>query len=94
MSESIVQKAILTVGGFENVSKTLKQQVILKGQSQSTLDNYIRRIVLICLYFDRLPVQIYDDELNECLTSLAIDKSPIHEAVSNTWFMGFVITSV
>ena len=71
---TIVQKAILTVNGFETVFKTLKQQVILRGQSQSTLDNYIRRIALISLHFDRLPEQISDDELNEYLTSLAIDK--------------------
>jgi integrase/recombinase XerD len=47
----------------------------MQGQSQSTLDNYIRRIAVISLHFSRLPEQISDDELNEYLTSLAIDKN-------------------
>ena len=38
------KKAILSIDGFDNVYKTLQQQVILRGQSQSTLNNYIRRI--------------------------------------------------
>ena len=46
----------------------------MQGQSQSTLNNYIRRIANISLHFQRLPEHISDDELNEYLTSLAIDK--------------------
>jgi integrase/recombinase XerD len=59
------------------VFKTLEQQTILKGQSKSTLNNYVRRIASISLYFGRLPELISDDELNEYLTSLALSpKSP------------------
>ena len=47
----------------------------MQGQSQSTLNNYMRRIAVISLHFGRLPEQISDDELNEYLTSLAIDKN-------------------
>lgn len=47
----------------------------LKGQSQSTLDNYIRRIAAVCMHFNCLPEQITDDELNEYLTALAIAKN-------------------
>ena len=75
MSQTLVDKAILTVPGFENVCKTLHQQVTMQGQSQSTLNNYIRRIANISLHFQRLPEHISDDELNEYLTSLAIDKN-------------------
>jgi integrase/recombinase XerD len=46
----------------------------LRGQSESTLNNYIRRIALISLHFERLPEQISDDELLEYLTGLALDK--------------------
>lgn len=35
----------------------------------------MRRIAVISLHFGRLPEQISDDELNEYLTSLAIDKN-------------------
>jgi len=65
---------MLTVEGFDKVFKTLQQQVILKGQSQSTFGNYIRRIALISLHFSRLPEHISDEELNEYLTALALDK--------------------
>jgi len=34
---TIVEQAILSVDGFEKVYKTFEQQVILKGQSNSTL---------------------------------------------------------
>ena len=52
----------------------MQQQVILKGQSESTLSNYIRKIAQISLHFKCLPEQICDDELKEYLTSLAIDR--------------------
>jgi len=74
---TIGEKAIESVAGFNQVFKKLEQQVILKGQSSSTLHNYIRRIAFISLYFGKLPEQIDDDEINEYLTSLALNpKSP------------------
>jgi len=47
----------------------------MQGQSQSTLNNYIRRIANISLHFQLLPEHISDDELKEYLTSLALDKN-------------------
>jgi len=74
---SIVEQAIISVPGFEQVYKKLDQQVSLRGQSQSTLNNYIRRIALITLHFERLPENVEEDEINEYLVSLARDpKSP------------------
>ncbi len=52
--------------------KLLQLQVILHGQSKSTLLNYIRRIAQISLLFGRLPEQVSDDENNEYLASLAL----------------------
>ena len=74
---TLVQKAIETVDGFDRVYKLLHQQTVLRGQSKSTLSNYIRRIALISLHFNQLPENIPDDEINEYLTALALDaKSP------------------
>jgi len=74
---TLVEKAILVVPGFDAVYKKLSQQVILRGQSKSTLHNYIRRIAAISLKFEKLPELISDDEINEYLCSLALDpKSP------------------
>jgi len=74
---TLLKKAIETVPGFEMVYKKLGQQVTLRGQSQSTLDNYIKSISRISIHFSRLPDQISDDEINEYLCALALDpKSP------------------
>jgi len=76
-SLTIVERAIIAVPGFENVAAKLEQQVTLRGQSKSTLSNYIRRIALISLHFELLPEQIDEDEINEFLAGLARDpKSP------------------
>jgi site-specific recombinase XerD len=73
----IVDRAILSVAGFEKVFKVIHQNTVLKGQSKSTFHNYLRRIALISLHFGRLPEDISDDEIREYLTSLALDpKSP------------------
>jgi len=74
---TLVEKAIQAVPGFEQVFNKLGQQVTLRGQSQSTLNNYIRCIANISLHFLRLPEQISDDEINEYLTAMALSpKSP------------------
>jgi integrase/recombinase XerD len=69
---TIVDRAIASVDGFDKVYKTLQQQVALRGQSQSTLSNYIRRIALVSLHFNQLPEGISDEELNEYLAGLAL----------------------
>ena len=77
-SEStIIERALDCVPGFDHVFQKLQQQVVLRGQSKSTLDNYIRRVAAISLHFGRLPELIDDDEINEYLTALALSsKSP------------------
>lgn len=76
-SPTIVEQAIIAVPGFSKVVEKLSQQVTLKGQSKSTLNNYIRRIALCVLHFGKLPEGVSEDEINEYLVSLALDpKSP------------------
>lgn len=69
---TIVERAIQTIDGFQKVYNTLKQQTILRGQSQSTLENYIRQIALISLEFNKLPENLTEDEINGYLTTLAL----------------------
>ncbi len=77
ISLTIVERAKIAVPGFEKVVAKMEQQVELRGQSKSTLDNYIRRIALISLHFGKLPHQIDEDEINDYLVGLARDpKSP------------------
>lgn len=42
----IVEQAVVLVPDFKRVVIRLEQQVTLRGQSKSTLHNYIRRIAL------------------------------------------------
>lgn len=74
---TILERAMQTVPGFDKVYHKMQQQTILGGRSASTLENYLRRIALVCLEFDRLPEDISEDEINEYLTALAqSSKSP------------------
>ena len=76
-SPTILERAIAAVPEFETVIKKLAQQVTLREQSKSTLDNYTRRIALFVIHFNRLPEQVTEDEINEYLVALARDpKSP------------------
>ena len=74
---TFVEQAIVLVPEFEKVVRKLEQQVTLRGQSRSTLQNYIRRIALFVMRFEKLPEQIDPEEINEYLAALARDpKSP------------------
>jgi len=61
---TIVEQAAVLVPEFEDVVCKLEQQVVLRGQSKSTLKNYIRRIALFVVHFGKLPEQIEPDEIN------------------------------
>jgi len=77
ISPTILERAIEVVPEFERVLEKLSQQVSLRGQSKSTLDNYGRRIALFVIHFKQLPDQVCEDEINEYLVALARDpKSP------------------
>lgn len=74
---TIVEQAIAAVPEFTSVVTKLSNQVELRGQSKSTLNNYIRRIALFVLHFKQLPENLTEDEINEYLVALARDpKSP------------------
>lgn len=74
---TIVEQAIVLVPEFEKVIRKLDQQVTLRGQSKSTLNNYIRRIAQFVVHFGKLPEQIDPEEVNEYLAALARDpRSP------------------
>ena len=74
---TMVEQAVVLVPEFEKVVRKLEQQVTLRGQSGSTLNNYIRRIALFVVHFGKLPEQIDPEEINEYLAALALDpRSP------------------
>ena len=82
---TIVEQAIVLVPEFEKVVRKLEQQVALRGQSKSTLNDYVRRIALFVINFVRLPEQIDVEEINEYLAGLPEIPCRHHAAVLNTW---------
>jgi site-specific recombinase XerD len=79
------ERAIQTVDGFSQVFTTLRQQTALGGRSESTFYNYIHRVAMVSLHFNRLPEDISDSELAEYLTTLALDvKSPSRSGFKHT----------
>ena len=76
-SLTIVERALVLVPEFKDIALKLEHQVVLRGQSKSTLNNYIRRIALFVIHFEKLPEQVSEDEINEYLVALARDpKAP------------------
>jgi integrase/recombinase XerD len=74
---TIVERAIEKLPAFKDVVVKLDHQVELRNQSKSTLNNYIRRIALFVIRFERLPQDVSEDEINEYLVTLARDpKAP------------------
>ncbi len=73
----MLELAIQAVPEFEKVITKMANQVTLRGQSKSTLDNYTRRIAFFVIHFKRLPEHVSEDEINEYLVALARDpRSP------------------
>ncbi|MDA3879001.1 MAG: tyrosine-type recombinase/integrase [Prolixibacteraceae bacterium] len=72
-SLTIVEQAMVLVPDFKSIALKLEHQVVLRGQSTSTLNNYIRRIALFVIRFERLPEHVSEDEINEYLVALARD---------------------
>ncbi|WP_026474890.1 tyrosine-type recombinase/integrase [Alkaliflexus imshenetskii] len=74
---TIVERALVLVPEFKARALKMEHQVVLRGQSQSTLNNYIRRIALFVIHFKQLPEDVTEDEINEYLVALARDvKAP------------------
>jgi len=61
----MVEQAVVPVPGFESAVHKMETQVALRGQSKSTLNNYLRRIALFVARFGMLPGQIDPEEVNE-----------------------------
>ena len=48
---TIVEQALVLVPDFEKVVRKLEKEVTIRGQSKSTLNNYIRRIAQFVVQF-------------------------------------------
>ena len=87
-SLTIVERATIAVPGFDLVIKKLDQQVTLRGQSKSTLQNYIRRIALFCLNLINCPKISARMKSMNTLLHWPVTQNHLPEAVLNTWYTG------
>lgn len=64
---TLVQRACTKVAGFKNLHKRLEKKIIVSGKSLSTLNNYMRCISHVALYFNCLPSQLDIEQIEEYL---------------------------
>jgi site-specific recombinase XerD len=64
---TLVQRACTKVAGFKTLHKRLEKKIIVSGKSLSTLNNYMRCISHVALYFNCLPSQLDIEQIEEYL---------------------------
>jgi len=67
---TLVQRACAKVAGFKNLHKRLEKKIIVSGKSMSTLNNYMRCIAHLSLYFKCLPTDLDLEQIEEYLLSV------------------------
>ncbi len=64
---TLVQQACTKVAGFTALHKCLEKKIIVSGKSMSTLNNYMRCIAHVALYFNCLPSVLDIEQIEEYL---------------------------
>lgn len=54
--------------GFSTFKQQFFQKVILAGRSTKTFDSYLRAIAQVSLFYNQLPLELTDDQINHYLT--------------------------
>lgn len=67
---TLVQQACTKIAGFKALHKRLEKKIIVSGKSRSTLDNYMRCIAHVALYFKCLPGELDIEQIEEYLLSV------------------------
>lgn len=64
---TIYSQACYKVFGFQQMSEEFIRKLVINGKSKSTHQNYIRQIAKLAMYYQKLPLDIEIDELEEYL---------------------------
>ncbi len=68
MSKStFYSQACYKILGFQQMSEEFIRKLVINGKSKSTHQNYIRQIAKLGIYYERLPLDLEIDELEEYL---------------------------
>jgi integrase/recombinase XerD len=79
--ETLVQRAINKVTGFEQLYKELERAINVTGKSTSTLTNYSRHLAHLALHYDILPTELDNEQVLDYLHLVKANGSP-----SSTFF--------
>ncbi len=60
-------QACYKVLGFQQMSEEFIRKMVIHGKSKSTHQNYVRQMAKLALYYERLPLDLEVDELEEYL---------------------------
>lgn len=76
-------------------TRTLEQQVTLRGQAKSTFENYIHRIAQVSLHFNCLPEDVIEEKNSmSILLHWLYQPNPLHAVLSNIRCTDFGTTTV
>lgn len=64
---TIYSQACNKVIGFQQMSEEFVRKLVINGKSKSTHQNYIRQIAKLAIYYQKLPLDLEVDELEEYL---------------------------
>jgi integrase/recombinase XerD len=64
---TIYSQACYKVLGFQQMSEKFIERLVIDGKSKSAHQNYIRQIAKLALYYEKLPLDLEIDELEEYL---------------------------
>ena len=64
---TIYSQACYKVLGFQQMSEEFIHKLVINGKSKSTHQNYIRQMAKLAIYYQKLPLDIETDELEEYL---------------------------
>lgn len=64
---TIYSRACYKVLGFQQMSEEFIRKMVINGKSKSTHQNYIRQISKLAIHYEKLPLDIDIDELEEYL---------------------------
>lgn len=71
MSKStIYYEACNKVVGFQQMGDEFIRKLVINGRSKSTHENYLRQMAKLAMYYNRMPLDIETDELEEYLFHL------------------------
>jgi len=67
---TIYSKACKQVPGFEQMGETFMRKLVIAGKARSTHENYLRQLSKLALFYNRTPLELEVDELEEYLYHL------------------------